>query len=395
MFLREEINIYCAVPSDQSERITKITDHPEQNFEGIKCEATSRNGAFIALGNNPVYMKARMRGFGPDKMGGFSPGPDTLKELGLKNIETAGYKWKFFFYNANAAESVKRKDIIEGMQPCVTNADYSENVENRSKLVSRIPSILKLNGKKHLICWPYIDRTGVHPKASRHIPDPKDPYHFDSIHHPSLALGIVGVGSMYSVYKSIKDGDFINGAISKSANHSDSKIHPIGSLRRSITTENVQSQLEALASFGVIGTLSAGFALSNIYEVEKIETYHDIAIISMSTIVVSFNFVAVAILTTIYYATSRINATAPEVANKFLQELEFIRHSSYRVTLLTVPLFIASATLVGTSKATTSSSIGTIVGISVFSILVLFYSVTKILNVLKRLNRKFGGHIYI
>ena len=115
----------------------------------------------------------------------------------------------------------------------------------------------------------------------------------------------------------------------------------------------------------------------------------------MSTIVVSFNFVAVAILTTIYYATSRINATAPEVANKFLQELEFIRHSSYRVTLLTVPLFIASATLVGTSKATTSSSIGTIVGISLFSILVLFYSVTKILNVLKRLNRKFGGHIYI
>ena len=105
MFLREEINIYCAVPSDQSERITKITDHPEQNFEGIKCEATSRNGAFIALGNNPVYMKARMRGFGPDKMGGFSPGPDTLKELGLKNIETAGYKWNFFFYNANAAET--------------------------------------------------------------------------------------------------------------------------------------------------------------------------------------------------------------------------------------------------------------------------------------------------
>ena len=69
MFLREEINIYCAVPSDQSERITKITDHP-QNFEGIKCEATSRNGAFIAR-NNPVYMKARMRGFDPDKMGGF------------------------------------------------------------------------------------------------------------------------------------------------------------------------------------------------------------------------------------------------------------------------------------------------------------------------------------
>ena len=122
---------------------------------------------------------------------------------------------------------------------------------------------------------------------------------------------------MYSVYKSIKDGEMI----SKSANHSDSKIHPMDRLRRSITTENVSR-----ASFGVIDV----FALSNIYEVEKIETYHDIAIIS--TIVVSFNFVAVAILTTIYYATSRINARA-----KFLQELEFIR------LYIVVPLFIASA----------------------------------------------------
>jgi hypothetical protein len=400
MPLNEKINIYCAVPSDQSQGVT-----PEANgegFEGLKCRATHPNrGAFIALGNNPVYMKA--------KMTGFYPGPDTLKELGLKSIENPEFKWSFFFYNANAAKSVKRKDIIEGMHPCVTNADFSRDAENRAKLVSQESKkcIFKLNGEKHLICWPYISYAGsrILRSYSKPTPGPEDSYHRSTVDAPGRATGIVGVGSMYFVYKSIENGDFMNNAPSKSINHSISKIHPIGSVtdlsneknavRRGITTENVQSQLEALASFGVIGTLSAGFALSNIYEIEAIETYHDLAIISMSTIVVSFNFVAVAVLTTIFYAASRINATAPQAANTFLRELSFIRHTSYRVTLLTVPLFIASATLVGTSKATTSWSIGTIVGISAFSMVALLLSVRKILSVLSRLNRNFGGHIFI
>ncbi|GMH89259.1 hypothetical protein TrST_g7781 [Triparma strigata] len=48
----------------------------------------------------------------------------------------------------------------------------------------------------------------------------------------------------------------------------------------SISRENVECQLFSMSSFGVIGTLAAGFALSNIYDTEPNTTLSRLVLIT-------------------------------------------------------------------------------------------------------------------
>ena len=118
----------------------------------------------------------------------------------------------------------------------------------------------------------------------------------------------------------------------------------------SISRENVECQLSSMSSFGVIGTLTAGFALSNVYDTEPNTVLSSLVLIT-STLCVCMNMSAVTILSSIYYIASRMLATSPTTSDDFLRSVSRTRHVTFRLTLGSVPLFIFSCVALAVEKS--------------------------------------------
>lgn len=104
-----------------------------------------------------------------------------------------------------------------------------------------------------------------------------------------------------------------------------------------------------MSSFGVIDTLAAGFALSNVYETEANAALSRIVLLT-STLVVCMNMAAITIISAVYYLASRMLATSPTAANDSLMSIGTTRHMTFRLTLGSVSLFIFSCVALAVEK---------------------------------------------